>query len=497
MLTVCALGGGILLIALFTLAVNLYVQSSGVQQKICQALSEAIQMPVSVFQASYTPWAGFKLSRIQIRDAHPPAESRTPFLIAASLEIRCQTLPLLGGKFVISRITVHQPVLTWQQNRNGDWEWPATRKPQQQGKDRAVEAPSRATPAANPSQSPSLAASSTPTPPPMESDVPPPQKQLVTVRKIALNDGRLLFIDNDGREIARLEGVRSTIDAGASPGSFTGKLWIKRILLRERYEIADFNSPVSVSNESIDVPRIAGSFAGGKIKGSAKLETGEPGTPFALKLKITKASLAAICTTDPEIASHIKGIVQGEMELTGLGSHSRSNQGMGDFEIRDGAFQQYPLLQTVGQILRVDELEMLTLNAARLHLDVRDSLIHVQPLEVESQNLRLSATGTVSPEHTLDLDARLFINEKTWKRLPSEARENFVQIRERKERALDFQVHGDLGQPQTDLLKRLIGDKLQKRVQRFFGSLFDDNRDKGSTDSSEPHSSATPSKSTP
>ncbi|HEY5752429.1 MAG TPA: AsmA-like C-terminal region-containing protein [Chthoniobacterales bacterium] len=492
MLTVCALGGGILLIALFTLAVNLYVQSSGVQQKICQALSEAIQMPVSVFQASYTPWGGFKLSRIEVRDAHPPADNRTPFLIAASLEIRCQTLPLLGGKFVISRISVHQPVLTWQQNQNGDWEWPATRNSQQESRDPAVEARSPA----NPGPDASLATSSTPTPPPMESDV-PPQKQPVTVRKIALNDGRLLFINNDGREIARLEGVRSTIDAGASPGSFTGKLWIKRILLRERYEIADFNSPVSVSNESIDVPRIAGSFAGGKIKGSAKLETGEPGTPFALKLKITKASLATICTTDPEIASHIKGFVQGQMELTGLGSHSGSNQGIGDFEIRDGAFQQYPLLQTVGQILRVDELETLTLNSARLHLDVRDSLIHVQPLEVESQNLRLSVTGTVSPEHTLNLGARLFINEKTWKRLPSEARENFLQTPERKERALDFKVHGNLGQPQTDLLKRLIGDRLQKKMQRFFGSFFDDNRDKGPTDSAEPNSSASPSKSTP
>lgn len=492
-----------LLIALFTLAVNLYVQSSGVQLKICQALSDAIQMPVSVFRTTYTPWGGFTLSQIEIRGTkNNSGANRTPFLTAANLQIHCQTLPLLAGDFVINRITVNHPVLTWQQNADGDWEWPANPKQSEQAQTPVVEATPQPVPkiATRPT-TPSPTASSTPPLTPVESatesTAPPPQKPPVTVHKIAVYEGTLLFIDNDGREIALLDNLRLTVDEDPTPGNFVGKLWIQRILLRERYEIADFNSPVSVSNDSIDIPKIAGAFAGGKIKGSATLQTGKRGTPFALKLKITKASLATICTADPEVASHIQGSVRGDIELTGLGSHSQSNQGTGEFRIENGAFQQYPLLQTIGQILRVDELEMLTLNAARLHLDVSNSLISVQPLEVESQNLRLTATGTVAPDHKLDLGARLFINEKTWKRLPSEARENFVPVPASKERALDFNVRGDLGQPQTDLLKRLIGDKLQKRVRNFLGNWLEERRNDPPAEPSGSTPRATPSKSTP
>lgn len=491
-LTIWGLGGGVLLIALFTLAVNLYVQSAGVQFKIRKALGDAIQMPVSVFRASYTPWGGFSLSGIQIHDSNHPGKTQKPFLKAASVQVHCQWLPLFSGKLVINQLTVRQPVLTWQQNEDGDWELPKADEGKQHTQPAAAETAPESTPKTVAPQAMPLASA----PPSTESAPLPSQERDAAVRKITLENGTLLFVDKVGREIAQLDGLRLTADAGVQPGDFDGKLWIKRLLLRERYEITAFNSPVIISGGSIDVPRIEGVFAKGKVKGSVRLQTDEPGTPFSLKLKISKASLATICTTDADIASRIKGTVKGEIELAGLGSRSRSNQGTGDFEIKDGSFEQYPLLQTIGQILRVDELETVALQGASMRIGIHDSVVHVQPLDIQSQNLRLNVTGTIRPDQKLNLNARLFINEKAWKRLPSEARENFVQIPEREERALDFKVHGDLSQPQTDLVKRLIGKKLQKRFQSLIGGLLEDQPDEG-TATPEPQPSTPAAKSTP
>jgi hypothetical protein len=78
-----------------------------------------------------------------------------------------------------------------------------------------------------------------------------------------------------------------------------------------------------------------------------------------------------------------------------------------------------------------------------------------------SQNLRLSAAGTVSFEGKLQLESQLAVSEGMRSQLFRAIRENFQPIDEPGYFAVSFQVSGTVGRPKTNLMDKLIGRDLK------------------------------------
>jgi hypothetical protein len=88
-------------------------------------------------------------------------------------------------------------------------------------------------------------------------------------------------------------------------------------------------------------------------------------------------------------------------------------------------------------------------------------VITIDELLFRSQNIRLSAAGTVSFEGKLHLESQLAVSEKMRSQLFRAIRENFQPIDEPGYSAVSFQVSGTVGRPKTNLMDKLIGRDLK------------------------------------
>lgn len=463
-LIIWLLSAGVILFALFILAVNLYVQSEGVKRKIQTQLSEAVGLPVDVFRTSYTPWGGFRLSKIQCRRS-ADSSSGEAFLTLDRVEVQAKFFSLLQGQVNVSRLLLHAPELTIRQEASGTWPWPGGKVAKPISKPPAP-APSRQTPApaTSPASAPQAAAA--------ESAAPPARKKTPSIQKILLREGTFRLVDRDGVEQVLLENLRLSATTSGAAANFDGVLRIPRILIQGRWEITGFSSPVSLRDGLIDIQKMEADCAGGRLRGHLNLQTSQPGTPFALNLKLSKILLASLCSPDSDLADQVTGQFTGELNLAGLATKSGSNHGGGGGKIIGGQFKQYPMLQMIGRILRTEELDTVQLKKADLRVVVKDSVVQIQPLELASQNLRLTAVGDIARGREMDLQCLLIVNETTFKRLPSEARENFQPVPETRDRALSFKVFGEPSQPRTDFVKRLVGDRLQRKWKGFLDGMI-------------------------
>jgi hypothetical protein len=140
--------------------------------------------------------------------------------------------------------------------------------------------------------------------------------------------------------------------------------------------------------------------------------------------------------------------------------------------LRDGQVQQYSLLVALGQLLQIDELRQLHFDQAQIKYHLNPGVITIDELLFRSQNIRLSAAGTVSFEGNLHLESQLAVSEKMRSQLFRAIRENFQPSDEPGYSGVSFQVSGTVGRPKTNLMDKLIGRDLKdlgSAINSFIG----------------------------
>jgi len=85
----------------------------------------------------------------------------------------------------------------------------------------------------------------------------------------------------------------------------------------------------------------------------------------------------------------------------------------------------------------------------------------IDVLVFRSENIRLSATGTVGFDGRLQLESQLAVNEKMRGQLFRAIRDNFKPTEDPGYSAVGFQVTGTVGRPKTNLMDKLIGRDLK------------------------------------
>ena len=104
--------------AIVLLCINLYLQSSGVQQRIREAAVRSLGSEVKIQSTVYTPWSGLVIRGISVPD---PTNANLNIVEAAALRIRFALTPLLSRRFVVTECTLFGPKLVVRQLENGDW----------------------------------------------------------------------------------------------------------------------------------------------------------------------------------------------------------------------------------------------------------------------------------------------------------------------------------------------------------------------------------------
>ncbi|MDQ2659106.1 MAG: AsmA family protein [Verrucomicrobiota bacterium] len=444
---------GILATAL--LAVNLYVQSGGTQQRIQEELSQRLGTTLRIQRISVTPWFGLKLTGITMPQTDPAAGD---FLQADTFRLRVRLQSLFAQRLVINEIALVHPQVVWAQNEDGRWRLPRTAVPEETAATTAPEAPGVQPPVTNSTPAKTVAI------PPVISQATPPvdanRPFTPEVRRVTLTNGNFRFLDAHGKPVASFAGVgfRSSV---RNSTELRGDAKIAKISLRDRFFLSDLRSPLQYEPAELDLSEISAHAAEGEITGKFSMRPLDADSPFTVMIAFHGVEADRVVSDAGGPSGMITGKIEGRLDAHGATADPNALAGTGEIYLRGGEVRQFSLLVALSQLLQIEELSQLRLEQARVKYHIAPGVVMIDELLLASPNLRISATGTVDFQGKLKLESQLAVNERIRGRLFAGMRESFRPIEEPGFAAVDFQVTGTVDRPKTNLMGKLVGRDLR------------------------------------
>jgi type II secretion system protein N len=451
---------------LILLGVNMYVQSRGTQARIQQELSQRLGATLRIQRISVTPWWGLKLTGITIPQSQPGASP--DFLTAKAFRLRIRFSSLFGGHLVIKEISLVNPEVVWAQNAEGKWRLPTMPPPSP-----PPAPPTTTTKAIAPATTMSPSQSSA-SPPPLEEKIvvqdavpasPSPVEHKPAaftpeVERVNVIRARFRFLDQNLKGVATFEDVdfRSSFRTATD---LRGNIAIAKTSLRDRFFLQQLQSPLRYDSNELDFSQISARAGDGQISGRFTIQPQAEDSPFTVDIKFKDVQADKVITEAGGLPGTVTGKLEGHLGASGKTADPNALAGSGEIILRDGQVRQYSLLTALGQLLQIRELQQLRLDEAQVKYHINPGVVTIDELVFRSENIRLTATGTVSFEGQLQLESQLAVNEKMRSQLFRAIRDNFKPIDDPGYTAVSFQVSGTVGRPKTNLMDKLIGRDLK------------------------------------
>lgn len=479
---------------LILLGVNMYVQSRATQARIQQELSQRLGTTLRIQRISVTPWWGLKLTGITIPQTQPGVSP--DFLTAKTFRLRIRFSSLFSGHLVIKEVSLVNPEIVWAQNADGKWRIPSVPPPIALPKTAAVGTPVAAPPPSAQEQVP---------PEPPVSSLPPsipaqienkPAPYTPEVEGVNVTRARFRFLDEKLKSVATFEdvGFRSSFRTATE---LSGNVTIAKTSLRDRFFLQDLYSPLHYDSTGLDISGITARAGDGRIAGRFLIQPQAEDSPFTVSIKFSDVQADKIVTEAGGAPGMVTGKLEGHLDATGKTADPNALAGAGEIVLRDGQVRQYSLLSALGQLLQIQELQQLHLDEALVKYHIDPGVVTIDQLVFRSENIRLTATGTVSFDGKLQLESQLAVNEKIRSQLFRAIRDNFKPIDEAGYTALNFQVGGTVGRPKTNLMDKLIGRDLKDLSSVITGLIGGGKSEKKRKPADEPAAAAAPAAPTP
>jgi type II secretion system protein N len=428
------------LAAVGVLAINLYVQSAGTQKRIEHALSSGLKVPVHVTSAIVTPWSGLKATGITVPQLPPAAGN---FLEAASFTAHFDWSGLLKHRLDASEVSLDDPQVEWFQSEGGRWELP------------------RATPAPQPSPAPAAE----------KPRQPAGQPWVINVRKLVVNGASFDFWDERGIRVLEFDGVQfDCLDPRAS--GTQGHAAFKNVSLRDKFFFRDMRTDWSFQHGTLKLSSFQTAIGGGQIRGDAQVATQVKHSPFNTDVNFDGVNVNQLMIEAGKADVQVTGTLKGSLDLNGNSGKRSTINGSGRLELAGGRMQNIEMFQMLGQALQIPDLVELNLKTAEADARVVSGVVNVDKLVLQSENLQLTAHGTIDAEGKLALDARLTINGAISDRLPSFILTYFKPGDTGDSRYIDFVIGNTLTHPKTNLLDNILGHRINDQMTDLFKTIF-------------------------
>jgi AsmA-like protein len=496
---ILALGALIALGAGLLLGVNMYVQSQGAQAKIQQELSKSLGVPLKIRSMSVTPWGGLELSGITI----PQTSSVGPkhFLEAKTFRLRVRFLSLFSQRLVIKEVSLIKPKVVWPQNAEGKWRLPSTQakgaRADSTKQSAAPSQPQTDTEFVQTYASSPVSSATGVSPSPQVTVTDPPRREAKVavapeVRRVSIKDGDFTFLDQAGRLLASFTGVdfRTNIRSALA---LHGDTKVARISLQDRFFLDELRSPLRYEPDVLELSKISARVADGEVNGYFAMQPEAEDSPFTTSVKFRDVLADQLVENAGGPKGMVKGKLEGSFQASGKTGAPNALIGKGEIFLREGRVQQYRLLVLLGQILQIEELQELQLEQAEAKYRLSPGLVTIDELILRSPNIRLTASGTVGFDGTLQLSSQLAINDRIRGQLFRAIRDNFHRIDDPGYSAIEFQVGGTIDRPSTNLVEQLVGRDISSMLNSFLGGKKD--RPKKKKKSGDEPTTAAPSRS--
>ena len=437
---------------ILVVAINLYLQSKGVQDRVRLAASEAAGVPVAIQGTLYIPWSGLVVSGVVVPH---DGDMRLPLLNVGSISIRFESLALLRGHFVVTDILIQSPVLLAFQKSDGSWSRP-----------KAYPAPVAAPLSEKPPGPPVV----TPSVEPPATHVVADKSPQVSVERIRVRDGTIYLDDARGRRIGVVEGVEISVKP-AKDNAINGDFKIRKIELFDKIALRETSGTFLWRKNYFEIPAFKLIWGEGSLVGQLAMNWGDEAR-FTASIKAAEVSLSALATDAGVRAEGTKGTLLGTGEISGVIGQPGTFVGGAQIELLSARLQPIDFIRQIGDLMSIEELQMLELKEARAEFAIANEQVVAKNILMESKNLVIEASGPVGFDGRLNLDAKLHVKDKLRRDLRAILGNNLVASDREGYKVLPFSINGTVSRPESDLLDKVAGVKLGRDVSNVLQNLL-------------------------
>ncbi len=424
------------------------VNMSPVRERLEDALSDALNMPVKIETAGYSPASGLVLSGLSV-----PSDP-VDWLGARRVSVRARLLPLLSRHLVIDEIRIEDPSVDWRQDGSGRFTLPVIQRVEE-----ARPAPARAA---------------------TEAPAAKPADFQFELRRVAIENGTLILRDGNGAMLLALAGATLRAAPGSTPSAFAGVVEAASLRFGDSAEdspsfIERARIPFAYTSEGMDLQGIDATLAGGTVRGRGYAAIHTPKQPARFHVQIENVSFARLMSAFGEEESALTGQLKGTVGVSGELADLNNRSGKIELVLDGGQLNQHPFLQTAGFLLGLPELITIQLETAFLTATLNGAETAVDALTLAGETIRLDASGLVKADGGLDLDAALGVRNDVLKKIPSEIRRKFQSDTAREGWSrVPFEIEGTLEKPKSRLEQALTGGSIESLILNTLGLGGDD-----------------------
>lgn len=248
-----------------------------------------------------------------------------------------------------------------------------------------------------------------------------------------------------------------------------GILRARKITLNHNFSFENLKAHLKKRTTDFLVDPFSSQVVDGKMTGSFLLQEENGHSPYQLNVHFSGISLKELMKG----VQSVEGKLQGTFFMKGSLEDSEKKEGEGMLEVIGMQFKAGGPLAQIGQLLGIQELQLLKFDEAIATYAVTPRNLIVKSFKLHSNNLIIRGHGDISFDGKLHLSALLLVNAKLQSRLqgllpiallvPS-GEAGFV--------ALPFDITGSLDHPHSTLLEHVPLPAINSNVQGLIQQIF-------------------------
>jgi AsmA protein len=254
--------------------------------------------------------------------------------------------------------------------------------------------------------------------------------------------------------------------------------------LAKPIEIKDLRISAEVKGQEAKLSTLSFQLFDGQVNGQGRLVTGSEAPPFNGDVAIQGVQLGPVLNAVAETPLSISGAAGADLRLQGRGFSmpdlTKGLEGTGHLAVKDGKIEGVNLLQEAILILKVagitvDNPKATAFSTIETDLSIKQGIIHVQRLLMDSHDFQATGGGTIGFDQTLNLGVTLNLSQDLSKKIAGASPVIKLALKEGR-LSLPLSIGGTVQTPSYRLdMKGLTGnvqEQVKKKAEEAIGGLL-------------------------
>ena len=168
-----------------------------------------------------------------------------------------------------------------------------------------------------------------------------------------------------------------------------------------KQHVTELETPFIVDKGVAALTDLKGKLLGGDVFAKFRISL-DDAPQYAASVQVLNADLQRYAMTQPHKQSY-RGLVSGEIELSGMGSDFHTIQGKGGIRVTDGALGELPVVLRLVNKLNFSSAARTAFDSADVGINIVNGESTLDPIKLTGDTFSLRGRGTMDPQGDLDL----------------------------------------------------------------------------------------------